>query len=91
MPETREHCWPAVLRLAETYHGNACYLAIDGPYAGWVCYEHPDGQLVTLRQTPMFREQAAQIRDLQQQLAELHAAGPPSPPVPPPGRRRTQS
>ena len=42
---------PKGTKFRDLKSGRMMVLVADGePYAGWLCYRHPDGQWVTLRQ-----------------------------------------
>lgn len=41
---------PAGIRFFDAVRQREMLLVADGePYAGWICYRHPDGQWVTFR------------------------------------------
>jgi hypothetical protein len=47
---------PKSALLQGDYRGHAQHIALDGEFAGWICYEHPDGQLVSLAETPLSKK-----------------------------------
>lgn len=50
---------PGICFWSHSY-GKEMMLVTDGPYKDWICYRHPDGHWVTLRQaTDRDREELA--------------------------------
>lgn len=37
-------------RSAGDSHGTTCMVFTNGPWKGWICYKHPDGQWVSRRE-----------------------------------------
>lgn len=49
-------------------------LIVDGPYKGWLCYKHPDGQWVTLREATIADYQLA-AQDAWERLSRFASTG----------------
>ncbi len=50
------------IRFCDASSSRERLLVEEGPYKGWLCYKHPDGQWVTLREAT--KDEIATIKDL---------------------------